>query len=147
MIGASAGLILRNVGVFGRLIGKSLAAALIAACTSRAARSTLRFRSNCNVIEHSTSVLTEVISVTPEICPNRRSKGAATEDATVAGSAPGNEAEIEMTGKSTRGNAATGRKRYATIPIMNKPAASNDVPTGRLMKGAEMFIYERALNR
>src|ERR1043166_548844 len=107
MIGASAVLIVRHVGVFGRLIGKSFAAALIAACTSRAARSTFRFKSNCSVIEHPPSVLTDVISVTPEICPSRRSNGAATDEATVAGSAPGNEAEIEITGKSTRGNAAT----------------------------------------
>jgi hypothetical protein len=87
-------------------------------------------------------VLTDVISVTPEICPNRRSNGAATDEATVAGSAPGNEAETEITGKSTRGNAATGRNRYATIPIRNNPAASNEVPTGRLMNGTEMFIAD-----
>src|SRR5438477_8096174 len=86
------------------------------------------------------SVLTEVISDTPEIWPSRRSSGAATEDATVAGSAPGSEDETMMMGKSTRGIAATGIDRYATMPNKNKPMASNDVPAGRRMNGSEMFI-------
>src|ERR1051326_6810471 len=110
-MGASAGFIFRYVGGLGRLIGKSFAAALIAACTSRAARSTFRLRSNCNVTEQPPSVLTDVISVTPAICPRRRPSGAAIDDATVAGSAPGSDAETEITGKSTRGIAATGRNR------------------------------------
>ena len=46
MIGASAGFTFRYVGGPGRLTGNSLAAALIAACTSRAAPSTFRSRSN-----------------------------------------------------------------------------------------------------
>src|SRR5262245_6877083 len=109
MMGASAGFIFRYVGGLGRLIGKSFAAALIAAWTSRAALSTFRLRSNCKVMDVPPSVLCDVISVTPEIWPRRRSSGAATEDATVAGSAPGRDANTEMTGKSTRGIAATGR--------------------------------------
>src|SRR6267154_6519561 len=122
-------------------MGKSVAAALIAACTSRAARSTLRFKSNCSVIEVPPSVLTEVISDTPAIWPSRRSSGAATEEATVAGSAPGNEADTEMTGKSTRGIAATGSDRYATTPTKNNPAARREVPTGLRMNGSEIFIH------
>src|SRR5580765_8754033 len=106
--GASAGLTFRYVGGAGRLIGRSPAAALIAACTSRAARSTLRSRLNWMLIAVPPSVLTEVISDTPEIWPRRRSSGAATVEATVAGSAPGRAAETEITGKSTRGIAATG---------------------------------------
>ena len=62
------------------------------------------------VIEVPPSVLTEVISVTPEIWASRRSSGAASEEATVAGSAPGSEAETETIGKSTRGIAATGQE-------------------------------------
>ena len=42
---------------------------------------------------------------------SRRSSGAASEEATVAGSAPGSEPETETIGKSTRGIAATGRNR------------------------------------
>ena len=49
MIGESAGLTLRYVGLLGRLAGSWPRAALMAACTSRAAASILRFRSNCSV--------------------------------------------------------------------------------------------------
>src|SRR4051794_17649579 len=101
MIGASAGFIFRYVGGPGRLIGKSPAAALMAACTSRAARSTLRFKSNWMLMEVPPRVLTEVSSDTPEICAIRFSNGAAREEATVAGSAPGNEADTMIIGKST----------------------------------------------
>ncbi len=45
-IGAAAGLDLRNVGSVGRSLGRSVGAALRAACTSRAAPSMLRDRSN-----------------------------------------------------------------------------------------------------
>ncbi len=92
------------------------------------------------VTEQPPNVLTEVISVTSAIWASRRSSGAASEEATVSGSAPGNEADTEIIGKSTRGIAATGRNRYATIPMRNKPAANKDVPTGRRMKGSETFM-------
>ncbi len=55
------------------------------------------------------SVLMEVSSATPEIWARRRSNGAASEEATVAGSAPGSDALTEIIGKSTRGIGATGR--------------------------------------
>ncbi len=55
------------------------------------------------------SVLTEVISVTPAISPSRRSSGAATVDAIVAGSAPGRFATTLMVGRSNVGRLATGR--------------------------------------
>ena len=42
--------------------------------------------------------LTEVISLTPAICPKRRSRGAASEEATVDGSAPGSAAETQTIG-------------------------------------------------
>ena len=45
--GAAAGLALRNLGRVGRSVGRSASEALIAACTSRAARSTLRPIENC----------------------------------------------------------------------------------------------------
>src|SRR6185436_8072188 len=86
------------------------------------------------------SVLTEVISETPAIWPSRRSSGVASEDATVAGLAPGSDAETVTIGKSTRGIGATGMKRYATTPLRNNPSASSDVPTGRRMNGSEMFM-------
>jgi hypothetical protein len=106
--GAAAGLTLRNVGCCGRSLGRSLAAALMAACTSRAAPSMLRLRSNCTVIEVWPSVLCEVISVTPAISPSRRSRGAATVAAMVVGSAPGWLADTRIVGRSTVGRFETG---------------------------------------
>ena len=79
------------------------------------------------VIEVVPSELAEVISVTPAIWPRRRSNGAANDDATVAGSAPGSEAETEIIGESTRGIGATGKKRYATSPKKNSPIARSEV--------------------
>ena len=52
---------------------------------------------------------TEVISVTPAISPSRRSSGAATVAAMVAGSAPGLLADTRMVGSSKLGRLATGR--------------------------------------
>src|SRR4051794_26470963 len=98
MIGRSAGLTLRQVGSVGRLGGKSLAALLMARWTSRAGLSTERSRSNWILIEQLPRVLVEVISVIPEIWPRRRSNGAAREEATVCGSAPGRLALTEITG-------------------------------------------------
>src|ERR1700761_811242 len=109
MTGASAGLTFRKVGAAGRLVGNWALAALIAACTSWAAPSMLRARSNCKVIEVVPMALTEVIWVTPEISENCRSRGVATFDAMVSGLAPGSEAVTWMVGKSTLGRAATGR--------------------------------------
>ena len=62
------------------------------------------------LIEVPPSVLFEVISVTPEIWPRWRSSGAASEEATVSGSAPGSDAPTEIIAKSTRGIGATGSR-------------------------------------
>jgi hypothetical protein len=45
-----------------------------------------------------------------------------------------------MTGKSTLGSDATGRKLNARIPDISKAAASSDVPMGRLINGAEILM-------
>ncbi len=108
-IGASAGFTLRQVGLRGKLLGNWPRAALIAACTSRAAASILRLRSNCSVMLVEPSVLDDVISFTPAILPNCRSSGVATEDAIVSGLAPGRPVFTEIDGKSTCGSGATGR--------------------------------------
>ena len=76
----------------------------------------------------------------PAIRPNCRSRGVATADAIVSGLAPGKPAETWMTGNSTCGSGATGRKSKASAPAISSAAANNDVPTGRLMNGAEIFI-------
>jgi hypothetical protein len=83
---------------------------LIAACTSRAALSTSRSRSNCIVMFVLPSALVDVISVTPAMRPKRRSSGVATAEAIVSGLAPGRFALTWMVGKSTRGSGARGRR-------------------------------------
>ena len=91
-------------------MGSSPPAAAMAACTSRAAASTSRSRSNCKVRFVVPSELVDVISVIPASRPNRRSSGVATDDAIVSGLAPGSEALTEMVGKSTLGRGATGNR-------------------------------------
>src|SRR3954454_6692246 len=100
MIGASDGFDLWKFGLLGRFAGNWPRAALIAACTSRAAASMLRLKSNCRVMLVEPSELTDVICVTPAMRPNCRSNGVATADAIVSGLAPGNPAPTEITGYS-----------------------------------------------
>ena len=83
----------------------------MAACTSRAALSMLRLRSNCSVTRVEPVPLNEVISLTPAMVPSVRSSGVATVRAMSAGEAPGMLALTEMTGKSTEGRRATGNSR------------------------------------
>ncbi len=108
-MGASAGFTLRYEGLFGRAAGRSPRAALMAACTSRAAASMFRLRSNCRVMFVDPRELDDVISVMPAMRPNWRSRGVATEEAMVSGLAPGNPADTWMVGNSTWGSGATGR--------------------------------------
>jgi len=99
----------------------------------------LRLRSNCRVTLVRPRELDEVISVTPAMWPNWRSKGVATEEAMICALAPGNPAETEMVGKSTCGKGETGSTLKAMPPAMAMAAVSRVVATGRRMKGAEMF--------
>ena len=103
----------------------------MAACTSRAAASILRFRSNWRVTLADPRVLDEVISVTAAMRPNWRSSGVATDDAMVSGLAPGKEAFTEMVGKSTCGKGDTGRMRNATAPASAMATVRSVVATGR----------------
>src|ERR1022692_1950834 len=100
-MGESAGFTFRYEGLLGRFDGRLPRAALIAACTSRAAASMSRFRSNCSVMPVDPSALDEVISVTDAIRPNWRSSGVATDEAMVSGLAPGKPAFTLMVGNST----------------------------------------------
>src|SRR6478609_6909469 len=108
--GAAAGLALRKFGSVGRSVGKSASEALIAACTSRAARSMLRPMANWREMLVVPSELVDVIWSMPAISPRRRSSGAATVDDMMVGSAPGRDALTRIEGKSTDGMLATGRK-------------------------------------
>src|SRR5215831_13361175 len=140
MIGASAGFCLRQLGRVGRFAGSWPSEALIAACTSRAAASMLRLRSNCMVTLVDPNWLVEVIWLIPAMRPNWRSSGVATDDAMVSGLAPGSPAFTLMTGYSTCGIGATGKRVYARMPAINTPMARSDVATGRRINGAEIFI-------
>src|ERR1700719_1850384 len=103
MAADSDGLVLRYVGRLGKSVGNCPAAALMAACTSRAAALMSRSRSNCRAILVEPSWLLEVISVMPAMRPNCRSRGVATADARVSGLAPGKLARTEIVGKSIWG--------------------------------------------
>ena len=110
-MGESAGLLLRNEGGLGMPGGSRGVASLMAVSTSTAAPSILRLRSNWSVICVPPSWLTEVMESSPLIPVNWRSRGVATADAMVAGSAPGKLAVTESVGKSTVGRSATGSAR------------------------------------
>src|SRR5208337_4695273 len=87
--------------------------------------------------------LAEVISVTLAICPNCRSRGAATDVAIVSGSAPGRAADTLIVGKSICGRGDTGKERIATIPDRAIPIVRRVVATGRLIKISEKFMPAR----
>ena len=82
----------------GRLEGNCPRAALMAACTSRAAPSISRLTSKTRMTKVEPSWLMEVIWVMPATRPNMRSSGVATAEAMVSGLAPGNWADTKMTG-------------------------------------------------
>ncbi|MCY1352568.1 hypothetical protein D9M69_388750 [compost metagenome] len=140
MIGWSDGFALRYVGLFGMPVGNRLAAALIAACTSRAAPSMFFDSSNCTTMVVLPSELLEVIWVIPEMRPSERSSGVATDDAMVSGLAPGIAACTMMVGKSTLGSGATGSRPNERMPASSIARVSSVVATGRRMNGREMFI-------
>src|SRR5215470_9297366 len=112
----------------------------IADCTSAAALSMSRLRSNCNAIEVEPCELVALIVSMPEMVENCLMSGVATELAIVSGEAPGSEADTLMVGNSVRGSAATGRNMYAKMPLMTNAADINVVATGWRMQNSEMFI-------
>src|SRR6195952_4231129 len=101
MIDAFAGLTFQYVGGLGMSFGSRPPAALICVCTSCAAPSMLRLRSNCRTMLVIPNELDEVICVTPETFDSIRSNGVATDVAMVCALAPGSLAWIWMVGKST----------------------------------------------
>ena len=80
---------MRKLGGVGSSIGRRRIAAEICDCTSSAAPSMFRLRSNCRTIEVLPSEEVEVIDVTPAMLENWRSRIEATEAAMVSGLAPG----------------------------------------------------------
>ncbi|MNS22592.1 hypothetical protein D3C72_543920 [compost metagenome] len=75
--------------------------------------------------------LLEVISLTPAMRPRERSSGVATDEAIVSGDAPGREALIMITGKSTCGSGATGSSRKPSTPHRVMAREIKIVATGR----------------
>src|SRR6185437_2672020 len=138
--GAADGLTLRYVGFDRSVAGRSTREALIAACTSRAAPSMSRERSNCSVTRVEPTELFDVISFTLGIVPRRRSSGVATLVAIVSGLAPGMFALTEMTGRSTCGSEATGSAKNAPMPASAMPAVSSTVPIGRITNGRDRLM-------
>ena len=120
-------------------VGSRLWAALIAACTSRAAPLMSRSKSNTRMMRVLPSELVEVISLTPAMRPSERSSGVATEAAMVSGDAPGSEAEIRITGKSSCGSGATGSRRKPRMPASAIASVSSVVATGRWINRAKNF--------
>src|ERR1700733_1295705 len=108
MIGESDGFTFRSVGGLGRLLGSWRDAAWIAVCTSPAAPSMSRSRSNWMVMLVEPCALEDVIDETPAMVENWLSSGVATDEAMVCGSAPGRLADTWMVGKSTLGSSLTG---------------------------------------
>ncbi len=121
-------------------LGSRLREALIAACTSRAAASTLRPISNRMMIRVLPWALRLVISLMPAMLPSARSSGVATLEAMVCGLAPGRLALTTMAGKSMFGSGATDSRRKLTSPARMIARLSSRVATGRRMKGAERFM-------
>src|SRR3546814_902083 len=117
-----------------------LRAALMAACTSRAALLMSRSRSNIKEMRVDPSELRELISLSPAIEPSDCSSGVATLEAMVSGLAPAMLADTEIIGKSTCGKGDTGRKTKASPPDNTMARHSSVVATGRTMKMEKNLI-------
>jgi len=91
--------------------GSSGAVWVNAACTSCAAASMLRLRSNCRVTCVVPKEFAEFIEAIPAMVENWRSSGVATAEAMVSGLAPGKVAVTSKVGKSTFGRSLTGSSR------------------------------------
>src|SRR6185369_160774 len=128
-------------------VGSCARAALSAACTSRAAPSMSRDRSNCKVTRDEPCELDEVISVTPAMRPSWRSSGVATDVDIVSGLPPGNDAETEIVGISTCGSGDTGNNVNATMPASATPIVNSVVATGRRMKGSERLDWRSVMRQ
>ena len=71
---------------------------------------------------------------------NEGEPGVAMDEAMISGLAPGRADATVMVAKSTWGSEATGSTRKAMTPARVRAKANKVVATGRLMKGAEMFM-------
>src|SRR5882724_7836617 len=134
--GKSAGLTLRKLGGIVISIGNRRCAMVSAVCTSRAAASMLRLRSNWIVMALVPCDELDDIDEMPAMVDSWRSMMPATDAAMVSALAPGKVAVTAMVGKSTLGSAETGNRRNPNIPNAMIDAVMSVVITGRRMQSS-----------
>ncbi len=146
-MGWSAGFTLRNEGGLGMSGGSWPWATEMADCTSCAAASRSRARSNCRVMVVTPWKLLEVMDEMPAMVENCFSRGVATAEAMVSGLAPGRLAVTLRVGKSTLGRSDTGRFRYPARPKMRIARVTSVVMIGRRMNSADRFMSRSSRRR
>src|SRR5215831_17108589 len=99
-----------------------------------------RLRSNCSEMRVKPRKLVEVISFSPAMRPNWRSRGVATAEAMISVLAPGKAACTSRVGNSTWGSGEIGKNWYAIRPARASAMVSSAVPIGRWMNRAEKFM-------
>src|SRR6202022_1549296 len=139
-IAKSDGLTLRKLGGIVISIGSRRCAMVNAVCTSNAAASMLRLRSNWMTIAVVPCDDVEDIDEMPAMVETCPSIGPATDAAMVSALAPGKVAVTAMVGKSTLGSAETGSSRKPNTPNAMIDAVSSVVMTGRRMQSSERVI-------
>src|SRR6266478_4908835 len=138
--GKSAGFTLRKLGGMVISIGSRRCAMVKAVCTSSAAPSIFRLRSNWMVMTVKPCVELEDIDEMPAMVESWRSIGPAMDATMVSALAPGKVAVTAMVGKSTLGSAETGRSRKPNTPNAMIEAVINVVMTGRRIHSSERVI-------
>src|SRR6202165_4526745 len=136
----SDGLTFRKVGGMIISTGSRRCAMVSAVCTSSAAASMLRLRSNWMTIAVVPCDEVEDIDEMPAMVESWRSIGPATDAAMVSALAPGRVAVTAMVGKSTLGRAETGSSRKPNTPKAMIEAVKSVVMTGRRIQSSERFI-------
>src|SRR3982750_1922008 len=138
--GKSAGFTLRKLGGIVISIGNRRCAIVSAVCTSSAAASMLRLRSNWMTIAVVPWDEVEDIDERPAIVESWRSIGPATDAAMVSALAPGSVAVTAMVGKSTLGSADTGNRRKPNTPKAIIDAVISVVITGRRIQSSDSVM-------
>src|SRR5213080_2411054 len=140
--GKSAGFTLRKLGGIVISIGNRRCAMVSAVCTSSAAASMLRLRSNWMVMTLVPCEELDDIEEMPAMVESWRSMMPATDAAMVSALAPGKVAVTAMVGKSTLGSAETGNRRKPNTPNAMIDAVMSVVITGRRMQSSESVIAQ-----
>src|SRR5207244_9776110 len=145
--GKSGGFTLRKLGGIVISIGRRRCAMVSAVCTSSAAASMLRLRSNWMVMTLVPCDEFDDIEEMPATFDSWRSMMPATDAAMVSALAPGKVAVTAMVGKSTLGSADTGNRRKPNTPKAIIDAVISVVITGRRMQSSESVIAQAPVLR